>query len=121
MAITEPILWLGLSGRKAYTSSDTPKMSDPKNCALNPDSTLKDASQIRFFNSLSNKHAIGEFGSASDVQPKSGNVVSSDDHDHLPTTVELSRGFKGKVRMCILKWGLDLASAQVQVPLVGCR
>ena len=71
-------------------------MSDPKNCALNPDNTLKDASQICFFNSLSDKHVIGEFGSASDVQPKSGNVVSSDD-DYLPTTVELSQGFKGKV------------------------
>ena len=71
-------------------------MSDPKNCALNPDSTLKDTSQISFFNSPSDKHTIGEFGSASDVQPKSGNVVSSDD-DHLPTTVELSRGSKGKV------------------------
>lgn len=34
--------------------------SDAENCAINPDGTLKDAKEIRFFNSPSDEHAIGE-------------------------------------------------------------
>lgn len=60
-------------------------MADTDNCALNTDGTLKDAQEIQFFNSPSDKHPI------SSTVPRS---ISED--DELPTVANISRGLKGK-------------------------
>jgi hypothetical protein len=58
-------------------------MSNPDNCALAKDGTLKDANDILFFNSPSNKHHIGYKGSDDDT----GSATSSG--SGLPTMVPL--------------------------------
>ena len=58
-------------------------MSDPDNCALAKDGTLKDANDIRFFNSPSDKRPIGYKGSDDDT----GSATSSG--SDLPTTIPL--------------------------------
>jgi hypothetical protein len=60
-------------------------VSDPDNCALAKDGTLKDANDICFFNSLSDKHHIGYKGSGSDDD--TGSATSSG--SHLPTAIPL--------------------------------
>ncbi|EDR01019.1 uncharacterized protein LACBIDRAFT_312785 [Laccaria bicolor S238N-H82] len=57
-------------------------MSNPDNCALAKDGTLKDANDIEFFNSPSNKRPIGYKGSDNDA----GSASSGSD---LPTVVPL--------------------------------
>ncbi|KAG6829548.1 hypothetical protein H0H87_010965 [Tephrocybe sp. NHM501043] len=56
-------------------------MSDPDNCALNPDGTLKDAQDIQFFHSPSDQQPLATTGDVSDVE--------------LPSSVQAS--LKGKV------------------------
>ena len=88
-------------------------MSDPENCALNSDSTLKDVSQIKFFNLPSDKYLIGKSGPASDDEAKSGTVSN----DKLPTVMELGWGLKGKAPAtcvggkCIIKPSLKVCNS----------
>jgi hypothetical protein len=60
-------------------------MSDPDNCVLAKDGTLKDANNIRFFNLPSDKHHIGYKGSGSDDDTGWATSSGSD----LPTVIPL--------------------------------
>ncbi|GLB42142.1 hypothetical protein LshimejAT787_1101570 [Lyophyllum shimeji] len=64
-------------------------MSDDENCALRPDGTLKEANEITFFNSPSDKHPIGN-------NAKTDSESGSSSDDDLPDLASLGHGLKGK-------------------------
>ncbi|KAG6883693.1 hypothetical protein C0992_008116, partial [Termitomyces sp. T32_za158] len=63
-------------------------MADEENCALNADGTLKDASEITFFHSPSDKRPISA--------PNTLKNHEDSDVDDLPTVASISRGLKAK-------------------------
>ncbi|KAG6905960.1 hypothetical protein DXG01_016673 [Tephrocybe rancida] len=90
-------------------------MANPNNCALNPDSSLKDAKDIQFFNSPSDTHTIGVNNDISDV-------------DNLPPPVASGSRLKGKspaqcvagkrvpkpsAKVCVSEGALDRVFSQV--------
>ncbi|RDB19238.1 hypothetical protein Hypma_013493 [Hypsizygus marmoreus] len=63
-------------------------MSDPENCALDAHGNLKDAANIQWFNSPSDKNPIGSTSAPAESEPES--------EDDLPTIAAIKPGLKGK-------------------------